>query len=199
MVSLNHMPGYRESEYQLVLLPHEELRSRIIQYRKDFANQYQLRQVPTAAHLTLVRFSTIAMQEEKFRTRFKQVAMGIQPFKVEIRNFGSYPTHSIWFNVVTRAPIESLTRELKVFRKLMKTSQAEPHFLEDPNFLLARKLVPWQYEQAWKEYSHRSFTARFIAEDMMLLKKTAGSSRWQVVERFEFMNLPVLTKQGELF
>ena len=38
-----------------------------------------------------------------------------------------------------------------------------------------------------------------IADGMLLLKKVQGEKRFQVVERFEFLNLPVGTRQGELF
>jgi hypothetical protein len=38
-----------------------------------------------------------------------------------------------------------------------------------------------------------------IADSMLLLKRPVGEKGYQVVQRFEFMNLPVATKQGELF
>jgi hypothetical protein len=61
------------------------------------------------------------------------------------------------------------------------------------------KLKPWQYEKGWLEYSNKYFTGRFISDGMLLLKRPAGEMNYQVVQRFEFMNLPVKTKQGELF
>jgi hypothetical protein len=33
----------------------------------------------------------------------------------------------------------------------------------------------------------------------LLLKRRQGDLSWQIAQRFEFMNLPVTTKQGELF
>jgi hypothetical protein len=59
--------------------------------------------------------------------------------------------------------------------------------------------LPWQYEQGWLDYSHRHFTGRFIADGMLLLKRRVGTKAYQIVQRFEFMNLPVTTKQGDLF
>ena len=77
--------------------------------------------------------------------------------------------------------------------------ESKPHFLDEPHFAIARKLVPWQYERAWLEYSQRHFTGRFIADAMLLLKRREGDKAYQIAQRFEFMNLPVTTKQGELF
>ncbi len=75
----------------------------------------------------------------------------------------------------------------------------KPHFILEPHLTIARKLLPWQYEKGWQEYSHRHFTGRFIADAMLLLKRPAGELKYQVVQRFEFQNLLIGTKQGELF
>jgi hypothetical protein len=34
---------------------------------------------------------------------------------------------------------------------------------------------------------------------MLLLKRPIGELKYQILRRFEFQNLPVTTKQGELF
>ena len=97
-------------------------------------------------------------------------------------------------------PIQNLVKQIKDAQPLMKINKDnKPHFLEEPNFAIARKLVPWQYEKAWLEYSQRHFTGRFIADSMLLLKRREGQLAYQIVQRFEFQNLPVTTKQGELF
>ena len=51
----------------------------------------------------------------------------------------------------------------------------------------------------WLEYSHRQFTGRFIADAMLLLKRSVGEKKYEIAGRFEFENLPVNTSQGELF
>jgi hypothetical protein len=85
-------------------------------------------------------------------------------------------------------------------QRLMKLNEEhKPHFILEPHLTIARKLVPWQYEKGWLEYSHKHFTGRFIADSMTLLKRPAGEMRYHTVERFAFQNLPVTTKQGELF
>ena len=69
----------------------------------------------------------------------------------------------------------------------------------EPHITIARKLQPWQYEKGWLEYSNKNFTGRFIADAMLLLKRPVGEMKYKVVHRFKFQNLPVTTKQGELF
>jgi 2'-5' RNA ligase len=128
------------------------------------------------------------------------VGNGYHPFKVELKNYGSFPTHSIFVNVVTRQPIQGLVKEVRQLQRLLKYDKdRKPHFIDEPFITIASRLQPWQYEQGWLEYSHRQFTGRFLADGMLLLKRRTGDRAWQIAERFEFKNLPVNTRQGELF
>ena len=138
--------------------------------------------------------------EERILNRLRAVAMGYHPFKVELKDFGSFPSHSIFLNVATKEPIRNLVRQIKPWQKLLKLdNDHKPYFPDEPNIPIARKLVPWQYEKGWLEYSHRHFTGRFIADTMILLKRGVGERNYQVVERMALQNLPVETRQGVLF
>jgi len=83
----------------------------------------------------------------------------------------------------------------------------KPHFIDNPHLTVARKLLPWQYEKAWPDYSQRYFTGRFIVNEMLLLKRSLESQsdglrlpgKYQIVRRFKFLNLPVNSTQGQLF
>src|SRR4026207_805359 len=91
------IPGYRIHEYVLVLNPHEELRNRIMKVKQEFYNEYKT----TAAlggrpHITLVNFLQYEMMEERLLNRLKVVAMGFHPIKVELKDFGSFPSHTIY-------------------------------------------------------------------------------------------------------
>ena len=204
---VNTIPGYRVYEYLLVLSPHEELWNKIVNVKTRFAEDYQCEQAKWGKpYVTLVTFNQYEMMEERIVNRLKVVAMGQYPFKIELKDFGSFPSHTIYINVVTKIPIQTLVKEIrKESQKLMKLNDDnKPHFILEPHITIARTLQPWQYEKGWLEYSNKSFTGRFIADTMLLLKRPVGESdsyrmKYQVVQRFEFQNLPVTTKQGELF
>jgi 2'-5' RNA ligase len=108
------------TEYLLVLNPHEELRHRIAQVRTAFQETYQ----PAVAvggkvHLTLLRFNQLSLVEERIVQRLRTIAMGFPPFKVELKDFGSFPSHSIFINVISKLPIRNLVKELKDIQRLM--------------------------------------------------------------------------------
>jgi 2'-5' RNA ligase len=195
------LPGYRVNEYLLVLNPHEELRNKIKEVKQEFFDAYKAPNALWAKpHITLVNFLQYAMLEERIINRLKTVAMGYHPFKVELKDFGCFPAHTIYINVTTKEPVRKLVKEIQSFQQLMKlNNDNKPLFIDEPYLTIARKLLPWQYEKGWLEYSRKNFTSRFVADSMLLLRRKVGDKPYQILQRFEFMNLPVSVKQGELF
>jgi 2'-5' RNA ligase len=196
------IPGYRINEYLLVLNPPEVLWNKIMDIKKDFAEKYKNEIARfTKPHITLINWVSLELMEERMMQRLQTIAMGITPFKVELKDYGSFPTHTIFINVVSKVPIQSLVKEMKQGQKLMTLNKDnKPHFIETPHLSICRKLKPWQYEEGWLEFSNRQFTGRFIADSMLLLKRPAGEKvKFQIAKRLEFQNLPVTTKQGNLF
>jgi 2'-5' RNA ligase len=199
---VNTIPGYRAYEYVLVLSPHEELRNRIMKVKEEFSTAYKTDHAKWGGpQIALVTFTQYEMMEERIINRLRTVAMGYPPFKVELKDFGSFPSHTIYINVTSKIPVQSLVKEIRAgAQRLMKLNDDnKPHFIMEPHITIARKLKPWQYEKGWLEYSNKHFTGRFIADGMTLLKRQAGEMKYHVKERFEFQNLPVATRQGELF
>ena len=199
---VNSIPGYKINEYLLVLNPHEDLRSRIMHVKEQFFETYK---ADTARfgkpHITLANFVQYQMKEERLVNRLKTVAMGHHPFKVELKDFGSFPSHTIYINVTSKIPVQNLVERIRTEgQQIMKLSNTDkPHFFMEPHISIARKLQPWQYDKALLEYSNKHFTGRFIADSMILLKRPVGTLKYQIAQLFEFQNLPVTTVQGELF
>jgi 2'-5' RNA ligase len=196
------VPGYRVYQYLLVLNPHEELRNKIMQVKKEFNESYKAATaLYSKPHLTLVSFMQYELMENRITQHLKTIAMGYHPIKIELKDYGSFPAHTIYINVTSKVPIQSLIKTIRSdTQRLMKLNDDnKPHFIMEPHLTIARKLQPWQYEKGWLEYSHKHFTGRFIADAMLLLKRPVNEFKYEIVQRFEFENLPVNTKQGELF
>ena len=200
LTAVTGIPEYRLCEYLLVLTPHEDLRNRILKIKNEFYEAHKaLGALGSKPHITLAKFVTWEMMEERVVNRLKMIAMGSPAFKVSLKDYGNFPTHSIYIKVTTKIPIQNLAVKLREARKLMKSPDHDPHFITDPHITIARRLNPGQYERGWLEYSHRQFTASFIANGMLLLKKREGEKGYQIVQLLEFMNLPIGSEQGSLF
>ncbi|MBL0357499.1 MAG: 2'-5' RNA ligase family protein [Chitinophagaceae bacterium] len=196
------MPGYKIYEYLLVLNPHEALRDKIMEVKQHFFDAYKnASAIYGKPHLTLVNFVQYGMMEERLINRLEVLAMGFPPIKVEMKDYGSFPSHTIYINVTSKVPVQNLIKNIRAeAQRLMKlNNDNKPHFIMEPHLTIARKLQPWQYEQGWQEFSHLHFTGRFIADAMLLLRRPVGEQKYQIVKRFEFKNLPVSTVQGDLF
>ncbi len=199
--SLIQIPGYNYNEYLVILNPPEVLRNKIVEVKKDFYGKYKAETALWGKpHITLINFVQFEMLEERLVNHLKTISMGYTPFKVELKDFGSFPSHTIFINIESKLQVKNLSKALRPAQKIMTLNKEnKPHFIDDPQVTVAGRLLPWQYEQGWLDYSHRHFTGRFIADSMLLLKRRVGNKAYQIVQRFEFMNLPVTTKQGELF
>lgn len=195
------IPGYCVYEYLLVLIPHEELSHQIILLKNDFSKKYRTAQTfQSNPHILLVRFSALHMTEKRIVNRLGTIATGIKQFKVELNGFGAFPSHTIYTKVTTKVPVQELIKKLKSASQLMTLNKEhKPHFIEEPHLAICSKLKPWQFNQGWLVYANHHFTGRFIADHMMLLRRPAGEKAYQPLMSFEFQNLAVDTKQGNLF
>ncbi len=122
--SLALLPGYKVCEYLVVLQPHEELWNKIVQVKKDFAQKYE---APSAEwgkpQITLVKFSQLQMMEERIINRLKTIGMALPAFKVELKDFGSHPSHTLFINVDSKLPLQMAVKHLKTAQALLKTKR----------------------------------------------------------------------------
>ena len=202
MKNVTAMPGYKLCEYILVLNPHEELRNKIMNIKKEFYESYKASAALfSKPQIILATFTQYEIAERRIVEKLHVVAMGSKPVKIELKDYGSFPAHTIFINVTSKVPIQTLVKKIRTeTQRLMKVdNDNKPHFILEPHLTIARKLQPWQYEKGWLEYSHRQFTGRFIADAMLLLKRPVGEMKYEIAARFEFENLPINTTQGALF
>jgi len=202
MSTVLNIPGYQVNEYKIILTPHEELGKKIMEIQRAFISKYKVEYKSVyMPQLILATFKQIQANESRIVNRLKMIAMAYQPVKIELRNFGSFPSHTIYINVLSKNNIAPLVRKIREDgQRLMKLdADNKPHFINDAHLTIARKLKPWQFENGWLEYSQQHFSGRFIANKMLLLRKKQGDKVFRPIEHFDFHNLPIETKQGELF
>jgi 2'-5' RNA ligase len=200
-MEMDILSGYATAEYLLVIEPHAALREEIVKLKKHFAETYDC---PAAAAgkpgITLARFQQYEMIEQKIVHRLELVARAHKSFMVEIHDFESYPTHSIFLNVTTKTQITEMVKSLRPMQHLLKIDKdRKPHFITEPHINIATKLLPWQYEKGWLELSNTHFTGTFLADHVLLLRKRNGEKWFETVKKFALLNVKETITQGELF
>ena len=196
-------------EYLLVLKPNASVNEKILQIKEEFSKKFKvLTARHSYPHIILVNFLQFKMRETQLINCLNTIAMGYHPFPVTLKDYESFPCHTIIINIESKQQVRNLIKELAPVRQLMTLNkEKKPHFMDDPHLTVARSLLPWQYEQSWNEYRRKHFTAHFIAESMALLRRPLAVNsdrkivpgKYQKVMQFQFLNLPVTTRQGELF
>ena len=195
------LSSYATAQYLLVIEPHEALCNEIKQLKKYFADSYECPAAATGKpNLTLVRFEQYEMIEQRIVHRLQLMVTAQASFMVELHDFGSFPTHSIFVNVTTQTQIVELIKSFRPLQHLLKIDkERKPHFITEPFITIARKLVPWQYEKGWLEFSHTHFSGRFVVDHVLLLRKREGEKRYETVKKFRMMNVKESVRQGGLF
>lgn len=196
MRKVNHL---LPADYLLALSPHEELWNQVKTIKEKFATDYDCETARRGLpHITLAVFRQQQAFETRIRQKLKNISGSLSPFKVELKDFGSFPSHTIYINIVSKVQIVDAVKALRAPQKLMKLDKDnKAHFITEPHLTIARKLQPWQYEKGWLEYEHRHFHGRFIADHAVLLKRRAGES-YKVAGKFMFEGIQA-TKQASLF
>lgn len=207
--SIIKIPRYKYNEYKIVLYPNEDISDKIQKIKQEFSEEFKTGVTfASKPAVNLAIFFQFDMLEERLINHLKTIATGCCPLKVELNGFGSLPSHTIFINTESKQTVLNLSKKLRSAQKIMTLNKEnKPLFITDPHLIIARSLIPWQYEKGWLHYSHQYFTGRFMVSEIVLLKRPLSSSfttiennkQFRIVERFTFMNQPVSSKQGELF
>ena len=75
------------------------------------------------------------MMEERIINRLNVIAMGYHPIKVEMKDYGSFPSHTIYINITSKMPIQGLVKTIRTeTQRLMKFDEDnKPHFILEPH------------------------------------------------------------------
>jgi 2'-5' RNA ligase len=192
--------GHSLYEYQVVIDIPAALRKRIETDRQQITENYGIVQPPAGRpHISLVRFMAVKKMENKITLQLQQVAMAAKPFTVVLRDYDGYPMHAVFIQINNQQKVLDLIKKLKPARRLMKAGGDEPHFLLDPQMVLAGRLENDTYIRIMKDYQHKKFAADLAADAFLLLRRNDDEKRYEVVKRFEFAFVPEKETQGVLF
>jgi len=195
------LSGYATAEYRLVIEPPEALREELLRVKKYFAATYDCAAAALGKpQITLLRFQQYEMIEKRIIHRLQLLVAAQDAFLVALDGFSSFPTHTICFQLTTQEAAKALVKSIRPIQHLLKIDkERKPHFITEPYITLASSLLPWQYEKGWLEMSHTHFSGKFMAEQLVLLRKRGGEKRYETVQRFVMKNEKMVTVQGALF
>jgi 2'-5' RNA ligase len=164
-----------DSLFFIAILPPENIRREINQLKEEVAQKFNSRHaLRSPPHITLHMPFTWRMDKlEILDSCMDEINGSIQPFEIELKDFGFFPLRVVFVDVVANEQLTELQRRVATSaRKHLKLTNANykdqpfhPHVtigfrdLKRPDFMLA-----------FDYYSPRSFGGKFTVEKVALLR-----------------------------
>ena len=178
----------RLNDYRLILDLPPDVRKKVSEIKTAFDLEHRGVVIAGGQPLVyLAAFSQNESAEQQMTDVLYRIALGFMPFKAHLKNFNHIGNNEIFLPFEDEKPVELLIQQLKSADAVFKNAR----YNERPGVSIARGLQPFQFDKSWKAFEHRRFSATFIVEGMLLLKRMEGFSSWQVLRRLEFENMVV--------
>lgn len=176
------------NDYRLILDLPANIKKKVAEVKTVFDQEHK--GIVIAGGQPLVYLAAF-LQNESFEQEMTdalyRIALGFMPFKAHLKNYDQTDHSEIFISFEDVKPVEFLIQRLKNADPVFKDAK----FNELPRISIARGLQPFLFNKSWKVFEHRRFSATFIVEGMLLLKRMEGFSSWQVLKRLEFENMVV--------
>lgn len=174
------------NDYRLILDPAPVVKKKIAEVKTLFDEQYKGMTIAGGqAFIYLAEFNQREAEEQAVIDQINRVALGFMPFKLHLRNFGQLEEREIYISIEDPMPVQLLSDQVEHAISSVQGVRIN----KVPRITIARGLQAVQFLKSWKEYEKKSFSATFIASEMLLLKRMEGFSSWQILKRMAFQNL----------
>ncbi|WP_126248852.1 2'-5' RNA ligase family protein [Chitinophaga rhizosphaerae] len=171
-------------DYMLVVHPDAQTVQDVSMYKHLIAEE--LGSAPgsfTQAHIALFRSEFPERYEQVFVTMLEGLVANQSAFTVYTSRIDharqSNGRHMFYVNVANPKPLEDL------HKKVLTAFELEPASYR-PHIALARSLQPHQFTQLSPYLSGKVFVRSFHCHSFSLMKRAAGSDRYELVREFTF-------------
>ncbi len=178
---MDYSNAYRHSlpanglyDYLLVATPDKAATERIIEEKRLFFEEYQLRSsVAVRPFITLSQFRARDEMEDTL-VRWLQRIVGDQySFPVSLNNFSGIPPHAVILRVMDPSPFREWSQHLRPIDEYIRSNSCPPaQHCSHPYLAIARELPAPIYEKAIAAYSHRQFHDSFEVNELALLRRS---------------------------
>jgi len=175
-------------EYLLVIHPSEAACNMIVEEQQEFFKEYGIKKVTrTKPHITVANFLAREDMEGTLIRWIQRICSQQTGFEIVLNNYSGIPPHSIHVRVQDMIPFQQLARQLKPVDDFIRASSCPPLKTGKPRVNIAARLPEHVYIKAMTDYSSKTFHARFIAEELLLLKRANPVETCKAVNVFRFL------------
>jgi len=107
-------------------------------------------------------------------------------FELTLNNYSGFPQHSIYLRIQDPQPLHQLATQLKMLDshvQIMRGNASE----RIPHIALVNELPEAVYQQSMPAYSRKTFRARFMATELVLLGRDHPYAASKTINVFRFL------------
>lgn len=172
--------------YMLLIQPHEALCDTIQDLRVQLHTTYHTETLmKTKPGILLAKFTAYSANEQYICQLMQQAYNYTAPLCIELDGVGSYPMHTIYLKVKNTNDVKGLQKKLKAKSRYLKAGDEDPYFPDVAVITIANKISKDIYQKAIIEYEQKNFNARFMANEIILLRKNNDADFYREFKRFQ--------------
>ncbi len=176
----------KENLYFIALIPDEPVDAEITAFKEDFAIRFNSRKaLRVMPHITLkTPFKLPGQLHDTLTKWFRELDIPKEPFAIDLNGFGAFNNkHSpvVYVHPVINTPLYTLQQEItRSFRLLFPALVNDMDLKFNPHITVAyRDLSPENFNEAWKEYKHKTYKAVFEVNEVFLLQHDTW--KWNII------------------
>ncbi|MEA5465151.1 2'-5' RNA ligase family protein [Leptothoe sp. PORK10 BA2] len=170
----------------IALVPPPEIQASVNEIKRYFDQCYGSRQaLNSPPHITLqAPFEWSNERDLRSLTEgLRGFAAGQAGMEISLRNYGVFPPHVIYIDVVQSPGLMGLQKDLAMFMENSYGFVDRRHANFCPHMTVAfRDLTKAAFDQAWPEFQQKTITFDFMAMELTLL--CHNDRHWQISQRY---------------
>ncbi len=175
-------------EYLLVVHPNEEIFNQLLAEKENFSSEYNVNIAKkTLPHITIANFLAKETMEETLIKWMHKIISNHHSFDVMLNNFSGFPSSkTVYARIQNHEPFKQLAASLKTINTYINDNGfPNAKLINHPHLTIARSLQQTVYEKAIMDYSHKTFNANFMVNELILLKRMNQFDKCKQVSVFK--------------
>jgi 2'-5' RNA ligase len=175
-------------EYLLVIHPDQQTSNKIMEEQQQFFLQFGVKRVTRALpYITVAHFLAREAMEETLIRWIHRICSQQQGFEVTLNNYSGVPPHSIYVRVQDPLPFQQLAKQLAPVDDFLRSSSCPPAKMPGkPHINIAGRLPEQVYMKAMQAYSEKMFHEKFVAQELLLLRRADPFDACKTLNVFRF-------------
>jgi hypothetical protein len=179
--------GSSQREYRLVIYPDAIVYEKIMAEKQRFFMNYGVEAVTKSfPYIMVAGFYAGEGMEETLIRWIQRICSQQNSFELALNNYSGFPQHSIYLRIHDTQPLQQLAAQLRMLDGHVQAMTGNA-FERIPHVALANELPEPVYQKAMPVYSRKTFRARFMATELVLLGRDHPFAASKTITVFRFL------------